>query len=175
MQLPIILSRWENFSKIINVVISQSGFKVGEGGTRPQNCERSVGGQEPKMPGFLKFWRHVFASTSRQSAGIALKTSPIESYQFSASKLCTNFFSNSNQKICFFLIKNIFRKKTAKIIFRWKSRKNLKFRFSDKIFRISNLFRDFHRKIFLADFFSKNIFDPEKKYFLVGVGKKVGT
>ena len=47
----------------------------------------SVGGQGPKMTGFLKFWRHIFAPNSRQSAGIALKTSPIESSQFSTSKL----------------------------------------------------------------------------------------
>ena len=61
----------------------------------------SVGGQGPGIPGFLKFWRHVFTPNSRQSAGIALKTSPIESYQFSASKLCPDFFFNSDKKYFF--------------------------------------------------------------------------
>ena len=43
--------------------------------------------------------------TSRQSARIALKTSPIESLQFSTSKLYPNFFLNSEKKYLFFGIK----------------------------------------------------------------------
>ena len=64
-----------------------------------------IGGKAPKMIGISKFSGHIFAPSSQQSAGIALKTSPIESYQFSTSKLCTNFFSNSNTKIIFFGLK----------------------------------------------------------------------
>jgi len=63
--------------------------------------QRSVGGQGPNMTIFFEFWWYLFAPNSRQSAGIALKTSPIESYEFSASKLCPDFFFQL-QKIYFF-------------------------------------------------------------------------
>ena len=127
------------------------------------------------MTGIWKYWWHILAPTSLQSARIAQKTSLIESYQFSTSKLCTKFFSNSNQKIFFFGIKNISQKKIGQKYFSWKSRKiqseNFDF-FSDIFF----WFWGFSSKnIFGWFFFPKNIFDPEKKYFLVGVGKKLGT
>ena len=136
-----------------------------------------VGGKSTEMAGFLEFWQHIFAPTSRQSAGIALKTSPIESYQFSASKLCTNFFSNSNKKKFFFKIKIIFRKKNRSKLFFGENpeipKKNLKF----------SIFRFFFR--FCGKFFTekKNVrkknentfFESEKKIFFFGVEKKIGT
>ena len=85
------------------------------------------------------------------------------------------FFQLQPKNIFFRDEKYFSKKNRPKIFFGENPEKNLKFRVSDKNFRISDFFLDFHRKIFLADFFSKNIFDPEKKYFLVGVGKKVGT
>ena len=69
------------------------------------------------MVGFLKCWQYIFAPNSRQRAGIALKTSPIESYQFSASKLCPDFFFNSEEKYIFFGVKNIFQKKIGQKYF----------------------------------------------------------
>ena len=75
------------------------------------------------------------------------------------------FFPTPTKKYVFSESKIFFEKKSAKNIFRWKSRKNLKFRFSDNIFRISDFFRDFHRKIFLADFFFEKYFWTRKKIF----------
>ena len=86
------------------------------GGTTPQIRQRSASGQGPKMTGFLKFWWHIFAPNSRQSAGIALKTSPIESSQFSISKLCPNFFFNSDKKYFSSWSKMLFEKKSVKIV-----------------------------------------------------------
>ena len=84
-------------------------------------------------------------------------------------------FSNSNHKIFFFGIKKKSEKKNSKNYFSVKIPENLKFRVSDKIFRISDFFRDFHRKIFLADFFFKKYFWSRKNIFFFGVGKKIGT
>ena len=119
----------------------------------------------------LKFWGHIFAPSSQQSAGIALKTSPIESYQFSTSKLCTNFFSNSSTKIIFFGLKKIYRFFSSKNIFSRFSRKSknlVRFFFSRKFQQQKT------GKYFLSE--KKHFFfQPEKNNFCVGVGKKVGT
>ena len=84
------------------------------------------------------------------------------------------YFPTPTKKYFFSGSKIFFEKNISKNIFRWKSRKKSKFRFSDKFFRISDFFRDFHRKIFLADFFFKNIFDPTKIYFSSELKKKSG-
>ena len=116
----------------------------------------------PGNDGFcLVLSTHIFASTSRQSAGIALKTSPIESYQFSASKLCTNFFPTPTKNYFFSRSKIFFGKKSAKNIFRWNSWKNLKFRFFETYLEFQ-IFSGFHQKIFWSIFFSKFIFDSKK-------------
>ena len=115
-----------------------------------------IGGKAPKMTGFSKFWGHIFAPSSQQSAGIALKTSPIESYQFSTSKLCTNFFSNSNQKIFFFGIKNIFRKKNRPKIFFGENPQNKKKMSENKI----SFFQKSYEIFFYPDFF---LLELEKK------------
>ena len=91
---------------------------------------------------------HLNWPTSRQSAGIALKTLPIESLQFSTSKLCPNFFLNS-EKIHFFGIKN----KWNIFVFFFKS----KISFEKKTF--SENFEKF-RKIF---FHFRNYFFSTKK------------
>ena len=131
---------------------------------------------QAENPGeFWEDWWHVLAPTSLQSARIALKTSLIESYEFSTSKLCTNFFSNSNEKIFFFGIKKkIWKYFHPKIFssFFWSSEKN-KISFFEKVTYF--FFGHFFGKIFLGENIFRFFFDPEKKYFFVGVGKKLGT
>ena len=82
------------------------------------------------------------------------------------------FFPTPTKKYFFSGSKIFSEKKSEKFIFRWISRKNLKFRFSDKKFRISVFFRDFHRNIFLADFFFEKYFWSRKKIFFGWSWKK---
>ena len=87
----------------------------------------------------------------------------------------TTFFPTPTKKYVFSGSKIFFEKKISKKYFSVKIPKKSEISIFGQIFRISVFFRDFHWKYFWPIFFSKNIFDPEKKYFLVGVGKKVGT
>ena len=67
------------------------------------------------------------------------------------------FFPTPTKKYFFSGSKIFFEKKSAKNIFRWKSRKkNLKISIFFRTIFFD--FEDFHRKIFLADFFFRKIF-----------------
>ena len=126
------------------------------------------------MIGISKFWGHIIAPSSQQSARIALKTSPIESYQFSASKLCTNLFSNSNQKIFFFGIKNIFRKKNQqKLFFGENPEKNWNFDFRTTFFEFQIFFGIFTETYFWPIFFRKIFLIPKKNIFWLELEKKL--
>ena len=87
----------------------------------------------------------------------------------------TTFFPTPTKKYVFSGSKIFFEKKISKKYFSVKIPKKSEISIFGQHFSNFRFFRDFHWKIFLVDLFFEKYFDPEKTYFLVGVGKKVGT
>ena len=166
----IIRKRFQSLSCTESMVLEKSCPKVGKGWLHPRFARGLLAGSARKWPDFWSFWWHIFAPNSQQSAGIALKTSPIESYQFSTSKLCTNFFSNSNTKIIFFgLKKNRFFFRAKKYFRDFPENRKIWSNFFSRKFQQQK-----NGKIFFArKYFRKYFFIPELLFFWLELEKKL--
>ena len=134
-------------------------------------------GTGAKLILFLKFWCHIFAPTIAMPTECPNRSENLINRKLSIFYIETMYqlFFQLQPKNIFFRDQKYFSKKNqSKIFFGEIPKKKLKFEKFVRKSKFQIFFGIFTEKYFLL-IFSKNIFDHEKKYFLVGVGKKVVT